>query len=126
MEKLGNDPIPLFISLMNGIMSICILYDRIIPKVLEKYILGNKIVGLVFLSQNLTVDIFVDLLNNTIKPLIGVPTHYALQIRQWLNQDYHPEKWIGRIRMIEWPARSTDMLEFFYGARLNQSFIRSN
>ncbi|KYN17065.1 hypothetical protein ALC57_10664 [Trachymyrmex cornetzi] len=44
----------------------------------------------------------------------GVPPHYGLRVRQYLNEVF-PKRWIGRRGYIEWPARSPDLnsLDYF-------------
>lgn len=108
-------------------------------------ILGNKIIGPIFMEENLTGELYLDLLENVINPLIteslenqidqdgnllldeenlffqqdGAPPHYALPVRNWLNETF-PDKWIGRRGAIEWPARSPDLtpLDFFLWGHL--------
>lgn len=48
--------------------------------------------------------------------LDGAPAHFALNVRNYLNERYSP--WIGRGGRIAWPPRSPDLtpLDFFYGA----------
>jgi len=38
----------------------------------------------------------------------GCPSHYAAAARQILDRDY-PDRWIGRRRPVNWPARSPDL-----------------
>ncbi|CAK9816208.1 hypothetical protein ANTPLA_LOCUS8920 [Anthophora plagiata] len=38
----------------------------------------------------------------------GCPAHYARRVRDTLNE-LHPNRWIGRGRLISWPARSPDL-----------------
>jgi hypothetical protein len=38
----------------------------------------------------------------------GAPAHYALDVRDWLNQNF-PKRWIGRGGPIDWPSRSPDL-----------------
>lgn len=103
-------------------------------------ILGNEIIGPIFIEGNLTAELYLNLLQNEIDPLItqslqnqvdeegnrwlderhlhfqqdGAPPHYALRVRQWLNERFRG-KWIGRRGTLEWPARSPDLtpLDFF-------------
>lgn len=44
----------------------------------------------------------------------GAPPHYAVQVRQYLN-DKFGNKWIGRGGPIQWPPRSPDLtpLDFY-------------
>ena len=37
----------------------------------------------------------------------GAPPHFGLNVRTWLDQRF-PNRWMGRCRPIEWPARSPD------------------
>jgi len=108
-------------------------------------ILGNKIIGPLFIEENLTGDLYLHLLENVIDPLIteslenqtdqhgnllldeqalffqqdGAPPHYALPVRNWLNERF-PDRWIGRRGAIEWPPRSPDLtpLDFFLWGHL--------
>jgi len=103
-------------------------------------ILGNAIIGPLFIEENLTGNLYLNMLEDTIDPLItheletqidgdgnlllqedllhfqqdGAPPHYFLLVRQWLNERF-PDKWIGRRGAIEWPPRSPDLtpLDFF-------------
>ncbi|CAH1986436.1 unnamed protein product [Acanthoscelides obtectus] len=49
----------------------------------------------------------------------GAPPHYALRVRQYLEQSF-PDRWIGRRGAIEWPPRSPDLslLDFFMWGHL--------
>lgn len=97
-------------------------------------IFGNSIVGPFFLPGNLTGDMYLDLLENTIDPALtdiiennpgyveadlifqqdGAPPHYSQNVRNYLNNTF-PRRWIGRRGAIEWPPRSSDLspLDFF-------------
>src|SRR6202042_2167310 len=81
-------------------------------------ILGNKVIGPLFINGNLNGGIYLDMLENTINPLItetienqieddgnpildeaeiyfqqdGAPPHYVLPVRQWLDDEF-PDKW---------------------------------
>lgn len=108
-------------------------------------ILGNAIIGPLFIEGNLTGNLYLNMLEEAIDPLItheletqvdaegnsilqedlltfqqdGAPPHYFLPVRQWLN-DRFPDKWIGRRGPIEWPPRSPDLtpLDFFLWGHL--------
>ena len=58
----------------------------------------------------------------------GAPPHYALAVRQWLNE-HLKDKWIGRRGPIDWPPRSPDLTPpdfFLWGFIKNNVFkIRS-
>lgn len=97
-------------------------------------ILGDNLIGPLFIPGNLNGEIYLDMLENAIDPLIteklendpllleqqlhfqqdGAPPHYAASVRQYLNLQY-PGRWIGRRGPMEWPARSPDLtpLDFF-------------
>ncbi|CAH2003858.1 unnamed protein product [Acanthoscelides obtectus] len=49
----------------------------------------------------------------------GAPPHYALRVRQYLDQTF-PDRWICRRGAIEWPSRSPDLspLDFFMWSHL--------
>lgn len=49
--------------------------------------------------------------------LDGAPAHFAIHVRNHLNERYSP--WIGRGGTIAWPPRSPDLtpLDFFCGVR---------
>ena len=54
----------------------------------------------------------------------GAPPHYALEVRNFLNDNF-PGQWIGRgSETIAWPPRSPDLtpLDFFYGDSLRIKF----
>lgn len=103
-------------------------------------IFGDNIVGPFFLPGNLTGDMYLDLLENHIDPILteiiennagnyvedqivfqqdGAPPHYALPVREYLDQRF-PNRWIGRRGPTEWPARSPDLspLDFFLWGHL--------
>ncbi|KAG5889937.1 hypothetical protein JTB14_028946 [Gonioctena quinquepunctata] len=98
-------------------------------------ILGNHIVGPLFLNTNSTGEVYLELLQNAIESLIleilednpdefgnleitfqqdGAPPHYYGAVRRYLDEEYRG-RWIGRRGSTEWPARSPDLtpLNFF-------------
>lgn len=99
-------------------------------------IFGDRLVGPFFLPGNLTGQMYLQLLEDAIDPALtdiienvpeydedhlifqqdGAPPHYALIVRQYLDQRF-PRNWIGRRGSIEWPPRSPDLspLDFFCG-----------
>lgn len=97
-------------------------------------ILGNSIVGPFFLEENLTGELYLNLLENAIVPRIseiaishdfdpifqqdGAPPHYARRVRDFLDAEF--SMWIGRRGTIEWPPRSPDFspLDFFLWGHL--------
>lgn len=80
------------------------------------------LIGPFFFDQNVTGETYLDLLQNNVGPLLqarddfedlwwqqdGAPPHYALIVREWLDE-WFPRMWIGRRGPIEWPARSPDL-----------------
>lgn len=108
-------------------------------------ILGDQVIGPLFIQGNLNGAVYLDMLENAINPLIteavenqrdadgnlqldeeqlyfqqdGAPPHYVLPVRQWLQNTF-PGRWIGRRGAIEWPARSPDLtpLDFFLWGHL--------
>jgi len=102
-------------------------------------IFGDHIIGPFFLPGNLNGDTYLDLLVNAVNPALieivqndqryrgenpifqqdGAPPHYALPVRQFLDETF-PGRWIGRRGAIEWPARSPDFspLDFFLWGHL--------
>lgn len=97
-------------------------------------ILGNHIIGPIFIDGNLTGQLYLNMLQNEITYLIdrvveanplyfdmpiifqqdGATPHYFRQVREYLNEIY-TDRWIGRRGSIEWPARSPDLtpMDFF-------------
>ena len=49
----------------------------------------------------------------------GAPPHFAVSVRNYLNQTF-PGRWIGRRGPVEWPPRSPDLspLDFFLWGHL--------
>lgn len=115
-------------------------------------ILGNKIIGPLFINDNLNGQIYAEMLETTVEPLIltelenqrdengnlvldenllhfqqdGAPPHYVLPVRQWLDNHY-PDQWIGRRGPIEWPPRSPDLtpLDFFLWGHLKSVVFKT-
>lgn len=97
-------------------------------------ILGDHIIGPLFIEGNLTGQLYLQMLQNEITPLIdevvganplefdmevifqqdGATPHYSREVRNYLNRVYI-NRWIGRRGVIEWPARSPDLtpMDFF-------------
>ncbi|XP_050295593.1 uncharacterized protein LOC126735594 isoform X2 [Anthonomus grandis grandis] len=85
-------------------------------------ILGNAVIGPLFIEQNLTGELYLHLLEDVIDPLIttelenqvgnilqenelhfqqdGATPHYFRPVREWLNNRF-PNQWIGRRGPIE-------------------------
>lgn len=82
---------------------------------------SGGIIGPFFIDVNITGDVYLTLLEEKIMPALllhcppdvilqqdGAPPHYAVQVRQFLDNHFH-QSWIGRRGPIEWPARSCDL-----------------
>lgn len=92
-------------------------------------IIGDRILGPIFLPSRLSGQVYLDLLNNEVEeqlrdlPVLeyvnvvyqhdGAPAHYERRVREFLDAMY-PE-WIGRGGPVAWPPRSPDLtpLDFF-------------
>ncbi|KAJ4431161.1 hypothetical protein ANN_19756 [Periplaneta americana] len=73
----------------------------------------DDIVGPIFIEGNLTGELYLNILENVIDPLITL-----LLENQWLDRRL-PGKWIGRKGAVECPARSPDLTQLDF-------FLRSN
>ena len=91
-------------------------------------VIGNNIIGPFFIEGNLTSDIYLHLLQNSIIPACqdlfpnennilqeeiwyqqdGAPAHFGRCVTDFLNATF-PGRWIGRRGPIEWPPRSPDL-----------------
>lgn len=98
-------------------------------------IINGQVIGPYELPRTLNADIYLDFLQNHLSGLLedvplsirrhmwlqndGCPAHYAQRVREYLNQSF-PQRWIGRLGPILWPARSPDLnpLDFFYWGTL--------
>lgn len=79
---------------------------------------SNGILGPYFFDGTVTGASYLTLLREFAAPHLtmhnlylqqdGAPAHYALIVRDWLNQNL-PNRWIGRRGPFEWPARSPDL-----------------
>ena len=96
-------------------------------------ILGDEIIGPVFIDGNLTGQLYLQCLEDVIDPLItqSVETqvdedgehdaqlgkvafqNYAVPVREWLNERF-PRRWIGRRGTLEWPAISPDLTPLYF------------
>ncbi|EZA60094.1 hypothetical protein X777_13919 [Ooceraea biroi] len=61
----------------------------------------------------------LNLRQNSWIQLDGCPSHYARQVRNWLDEHY-AHRWIGRGGPVFWPPRSPDLtpLDFYLWATL--------
>ncbi|MFW5443335.1 MAG: hypothetical protein ACKE51_03370 [Methylococcaceae bacterium] len=95
---------------------------------------SNGIIGPYFHDGTVNSHSYLNMLQNWFMPRVaeqdgllfqqdGAPPHYALIVRQWLN-DTFPGAWIGRRGPMEWPARSPDLTpcDFFLWGVLKQWF----
>lgn len=115
-------------------------------------ILGNAIIGPIFIDGNLNGALYAEMLETAIEPLIvqelenqmnldgnpnltedllhfqqdGAPPHYVRPVRQWLD-DHYPDRWIGRRGPIEWPPRSPDLTppDFFLWGHLKSVVFKT-
>ena len=57
----------------------------------------------------------------------GAPPHYALRVRDYLNEVF-PQRWIGGRGSIEWPPRSPDLtpMDFFFGGVVKNKVYEKN
>ena len=87
----------------------------------------TTVIGPIFIEGHLTGGTYLDMLQGVIQENIedelpiaavrdrnfyfmqdGAPPHYAISVRQYLNQRYG-QRWIGRSGPVQWPARSPDL-----------------
>lgn len=102
-------------------------------------IFGDRLIGPIFLDGNLTGEMYLNLIENIVHPLLvdivenddrysadeltfqqdGAPPHFARPVTDFLNATF-PGQWIGRRGPTEWPARSPDLtpLDFFLWGHL--------
>lgn len=94
-------------------------------------IVGNELIGPFFLPPRLNQQNYLNFLTNELPGLLedvplvlrrrmwfmhdGAPAHFALNVRQFLNETYG-NRWIGRGGPNSWPARSPDLnpLDFYF------------
>lgn len=95
-------------------------------------IVGNTLIGPVFLEPRLNGQIYHRFLSRTLPPLLddiplavrqrmwfmhdGAPAHFSRLARNYLSQPQnYGNNWIGRGGPVEWPARSPDLnpLDFY-------------
>lgn len=83
---------------------------------------SKGIIGPYFFEENVNGDNYLTMLNDYFYPsycnlpndkLIffmhdGAPPHYALKVREWLDQNLSGHR-IGHRSSVEWPARSPDL-----------------
>ncbi|XP_066141182.1 uncharacterized protein [Euwallacea fornicatus] len=104
-------------------------------------ILNQKIIGSYFFNENLNTARFLRFLQNEFSDALDelplsyhynlhlqldeAPIHNAVNVRNWLNDNF-PNRWIGRNSpLIRWPPRSPDItpMDFFvWGAIKNKVY----
>lgn len=100
-------------------------------------IVNGQIIGPIELPPIMNADNYLDLLRNTLPNHLedinldvlrqlwfqndGCPAHYALRVRNYLDEEF-PGRWIGRGGPVLWPPRSPDLnpLDFFYWGYLKE------
>lgn len=108
-------------------------------------ILGRRIIGPYFFDGNVNRWTYLEMLEEYAVPLIeqaadeqnidfddvifqqdGHPAHFALIVRDYLNQTF-PNRWIERGGPTEWPPRSPDLtsLDFFLWGYLKDRVFRT-
>lgn len=109
-------------------------------------IIGDQVVGPFFIDNNLDGPSYLSLLRDELVPHLrhqfptanqnefdnriwyqqdGAPAHYALPVRNYLDQIF-PNRWIGRRGALEWPPRSPDLnpMDFFlWGYLKNKVYV---
>jgi len=98
-------------------------------------IIGDVLIGPVFLPARLTGEVYRNFLEQTLPPLLedvplatrhamwfmhdGAPAHFSVLARQFLTATYG-DRWIGRGGPHVWPARSPDLnpLDYFLWGHL--------
>uniref|UniRef100_A0A1E1XN60 Putative transposable element n=1 Tax=Amblyomma sculptum TaxID=1581419 RepID=A0A1E1XN60_AMBSC len=90
----------------------------------------GSLIGPVFFDQTLTADRYTnDILRGPVDDFLsdlplaratnvwfqhdGAPAHSSAKARTWLDAAF-PQKWIGRLGPVNWPARSPDMTPLDY------------
>ena len=82
-------------------------------------IASEGIIGPYFFQNTVTGESYLEMLENYFWPKVkyypffylqqdGAAPHYAIMVRDWLNQKL-PGRWIGRRGPVEWPPRSPDL-----------------
>lgn len=103
-------------------------------------IVNGYLIGPYFFDENVTGVSFLQMLSEHLPDMLehvdlatrqrmwlqldGAAPHYALIVRDYLNTTF-PQRWIGRMGPISWPARSPDLTSpdfFAWGFIKNQVF----
>ena len=94
---------------------------------------GDRIIGPLFVSENLNAGKYLNMLQEEILPSLlneegdypvyfqqdGAPPHYDIQVRRFLDQQF-PDASFGRRGPVEWPPRSPNLspLDFYLWGHL--------
>lgn len=99
-------------------------------------IIDDLIIGPFELPNRLTQEVMLNFLRNDLPLLLedvplltrrnmyfqldGAPAHYALTVREYLNENYR--RWIGRGGPVAWPPRSPDLtpLDYYFWGYMKQ------
>lgn len=103
-------------------------------------IINGYLVGPYFFDENVNRHSFLRLLDTHLDNMLenvdletvrqmwlqldGAPPHFALVVRNYLNQQY-PNRWVGRGSVVPWPPRSPDLTPpdfFLWGHLKNRVF----
>lgn len=107
-------------------------------------IFGHQIVGPFFYENNLTSQLYNQILREVVGPFIeniplgnlntiyyqqdGAPAHNALIVRNYLDTEF-PNRWLGTHGPIPWPPRSPDLTPpdfFLWGFLKNEIYQRQH
>ena len=104
-------------------------------------IVGDQLVGPIFLDRSLNGERYLQLLQNTLPPLLenldvapeemwwqqdGAPPHNVALVTEFLNETYE-DRWIGiRSPHRRWPARLPDhtIMDFYLWGRVKTLVYR--
>lgn len=101
---------------------------------------ATKLIGPYLLRDTMNADRYLQMLQDYVWPTIsqweniddlifmqdGAPPHFALTVREWLDQRF-PGRWLGRRGPHEWPARSPDLTpcDFFLWGYAKEEVYKS-
>lgn len=113
-----------------SVMVWCGIYNRQIigPYFFEETINGQVYLRFLktYLYNNVLEDMPLEERRNLYFQQDGAPPHYAVSVRNWLNQNFN-NRWIGRGGPVTWPPRSPDFsaCDFFLWGYLKQTVFRT-
>jgi transposase len=109
-----------------GVMVWCAISSR---GIIGPYFFDGTVTGVSYLHmlREFLLPILMDYPDDIMFQQDGAPPHYALIVREFLNDNF-PERWIGRRGPIEWPARSPDLTppDFFLWGLLKDKVYSRN